>query len=202
MVVALRCLYSSMAENPGEAPPDLTKAWLEKKIRLSADCRRNLVRRIYRKKPLFALAEIRAHCLEYAECQLDLDLTRNSVKTKRKNLSLLQTCAVASFKNRLISCQGLDENDAACHEACNRIVRLQEAHRHRLPIPLSVKLQGRTCNVPVPLEDAGGSGQIICYSSEYGRDDLSPADGTPVRNLQLPIQLLNGLQPEKYDIQQ
>ncbi len=93
---------------------------------------------------MFALTEIRSRYPEYTLEMLIADLTIKHKKTTRKkhkpNVEL-RRCQLEKLAARLRS-GSLSEQEY--HNTCNRIVLLQNAHDHRLPIPLTVKLQGET----------------------------------------------------------
>lgn len=130
--------------------PDDKKLWpteesINRKVQLSLErSRKNFVRRIYHKNKLFALEEIRMRYPDYTEIMLLSDLQIKSRKTKRKKhkpVTDLRRCQLEKLAARVRS-GALDEKEY--HQACCRIVMLQNAHDHRLPIPLSVTLNNKT----------------------------------------------------------
>jgi hypothetical protein len=106
--------------------------------------RKNFARRIYYKNKLFALEEIRLRYPDYTESMLLTDLQIKSHKTKRKKhkpTTDLRRCQLEKLAARL--CSGaLDEKEY--HQVCCRMVILQNAHDHRLPIPLTVTFNKET----------------------------------------------------------
>jgi hypothetical protein len=145
VLIALRHIFRAMAENPGSPMPDLTKEWLEAKVRQSAErSRRNFVRRIYSRSPLFGLSEIQERYPDYTEQLLLQDLPVKSKKDKVKKhqpVTDLRRCQLEKLAAQL-RLGGLGEQ--AYTSVCNRIVMLQNAHQKRLPIPLAVTFGGET----------------------------------------------------------
>jgi hypothetical protein len=106
--------------------------------------RRNFVRRTYHKNPLFAMQEIQLRYPDYNEGMLLNDQAVKSRKAKRKKhkpITDLRRCQLEKLSVRLRS-GTLDEKEY--HQTCCKIVMLQNAHDHRLPIPLTVTLNKAT----------------------------------------------------------
>lgn len=144
VLILLREFCQSMVSTDKKnATPDLET--VSRKLFLSEErSRKNFARRVYRKNKLFALAEIRSRYPDYDEQQLTKDLTFKSKKTrckKHKPIMDLRRCQLEKLAKKLNSG---DLPEQEYHTICNRIVLLQNAHNHRLPIPLTVKLQGET----------------------------------------------------------
>jgi hypothetical protein len=144
ILILLREFYQSMVSPDGKkGKPDLET--VNRKVLLSKDrSRRNFVRRVYRKNKLFALEEIRTRYPDYEEVLLQKDLAVKSQKPKRKKhkpILDLRRCQLEKLTSLLRSG---DLPELEYHSVCNRIGMLQNAHDRRLPIPLSVKLQGET----------------------------------------------------------
>lgn len=144
ILILLREFYQSMVSPDGKKQmPDLET--VNKKILRSKERSvRNFVRRVYRKNKLFALDEIRNRYPDYEEVMLLKDVAVKSKKVKRKNhkpMLDLRRCQLEKL-SALLRSGDLPEQEY--HNVCNRMVMLQNAHDRRLPIPLSVKLQGET----------------------------------------------------------
>lgn len=144
ILILLREFYQSMVSPDGnKGVPDLET--VNKKILRSKErSRRNFVRRVYRKNKLFALEEIRTRYPDYEEVLLlkDVAVKSKKVKPKKHKPTLdLRRCQLEKLSALLRSG---DLPEMEYHSVCNRIVMLQNAHDRRLPIPLSVKLQGET----------------------------------------------------------
>lgn len=144
ILILLREFYQSMVSPDGnKGVPDLET--VNKKILRSKErSRRNFVRRVYRKNKLFALEEIRTRYPDYEEVLLlkDVAVKSKKVKPKKHKPTLdLRRCQLEKL-GALLRSGDLPEMEY--HSVCNRIVMLQNAHDRRLPIPLSVKLQGET----------------------------------------------------------
>lgn len=144
ILVMLRHLYKNTVL-PDNEKKRMTAEAVERKVLLAQQrSRRNFVRRVYEKNKLFAMEEIRAKYPEYAEAQLAADLQEKPGKAKRKKqkpIVDLRRCQLQKLAAKLT----LTEQDPAnYHRLCNQIVLLQNAHDRRLPIPLTVKLQGET----------------------------------------------------------
>lgn len=116
---------------------------INRKVALSQErSRKNFVRRIYHKNKLFALDEIRLRYPHYTNDMLLADLkvkSRKAKKKKHKPITDLRRCQLEKLAVRL-RVGALDEKEY--HQTCCRMVMLQNAHDHRLPIPLTVKING------------------------------------------------------------
>jgi hypothetical protein len=123
--------------------PDEEK--LKRKVWLAQErSRKNFVRRVNHRNPLFALAEIHSRYPDYTPEMLIADLIIKNKKTKRKKhkpIVDLRRCQLEKLAARLRS-GALSELEY--HHTCNRMVMLQNAHQQRLPIPLIIKLAGET----------------------------------------------------------
>jgi hypothetical protein len=145
MILALlRQYYQNIVLAPADRiAPDAEN--LQRKVLLSQErSRKNFVRRIYRRNPLFALEEIRTRYADYVEEQLTLDLQikKKIAKPKKQKPVLdLRRCQLEKLAAEL---RHEDLPPVEYNTICNRIVLLQNAHDLRLAIPLTVKLQGET----------------------------------------------------------
>ncbi|MES2274966.1 MAG: hypothetical protein V4592_03010 [Bacteroidota bacterium] len=121
------------------------EAYIHRKVEQSQmRTRRNFVRRTYHKNPLFAMQEIGLRYPEYNGAMLLNDLKVKSRKEKRKKhkpITDLRRCQLEKLSARLRS-GALDEQEY--HQTCCKMVILQNAHDHRLPIPLLVTLNKQT----------------------------------------------------------
>ncbi|WP_091157432.1 hypothetical protein [Mucilaginibacter pineti] len=144
ILILLREFYQSMVSPDGKkAIPDLET--VDRKIRLSKErSRRNFVRRVYRKNKLFALEEIRTRYPDYEDVLLIKDLAVKSRKPKRKKHKPILDLRRCQLEKLTALLRSGDLPEVEYHSVCNRIVMLQNAHDLRLPIPLTVKLQGET----------------------------------------------------------
>ncbi|GAA3989764.1 hypothetical protein [Mucilaginibacter dorajii] len=144
VLILLRELYKSMATGVG-SDLNITPEIIERKAFLSQErTRRNFVRRVYQKNPLFALEEIRIRFPGYTEVMLMTDLAvkkQKKRKKKHKPVLDLRRCQLEKLAHRLQS-ENLIEKDY--QSTCCRMVMLQNAHDHRLPIPLMVTLNKET----------------------------------------------------------
>lgn len=144
VLFALRQLYQNCVQ-PATERQTLDEQRIKRKVVLQADrTRRNFVRRVYNKNKLFALEEIRYKYPGYTEAMLAKDLQRRERPAKckkRKPVTDLRQCQLQKLAHRL-RYGVLDEKDY--HNTCCKMVILQNAHNQRLPIPLTVKLQGET----------------------------------------------------------
>lgn len=141
ILILLRELYKSRATGQTEGF-NMTITQIERKALISQQrTRRNYVRRVYRKNKLFALEEIRAKYPDYTEAMLQADLfvkkSRRCRKKKSKPIVDLRRCQLEKLARKL-SLEDLSEHDY--HHTCCRIVLLQNAHKLRLPIRLTVTL--------------------------------------------------------------
>ena len=144
VLTALCQLYRDVVKPPQEREPLSEKAIMHKVEVQQRRARRNFVRRVYGKNRLFALEEIRGKYPAYTEEMLSADLVRKPGKPKRKKhkpVTDLRGCQLQKLAH-LLRCGELDSK--TYHDTCNKIVMLQNAHNQRLPIPLTVKLQGET----------------------------------------------------------
>ncbi|TFF34541.1 hypothetical protein [Mucilaginibacter psychrotolerans] len=121
------------------------KAYIQRKVEQSQmRTRRNFVRRTYHKNPLFAMQEIQLRYPDYNEAMLLNDLavkSRTEKRKKHKPITDLRRCQLEKLSARLRS-GALDEQEY--HQTCCKMVMLQNAHDHRLPIPLTVTLNKQT----------------------------------------------------------
>jgi hypothetical protein len=142
--ILLRELYK-LAAGERDQKHALTEELIERKAQLSQErIRRNFVRRVFQQNPLFALADIQVRYPGYAEGQLMNDLRRKPGKPKksrRKPVLDLRRCQLIKLAEQL---QRAGEDEPEYHRLCQRMAILEEAHRNRLPIPITVKLQGKT----------------------------------------------------------
>lgn len=141
ILILLRELYKRMATGQTECL-NITIEQIEHRALISQQrTRRNYVRRVYRKNKLFALEEIRAKYPDYTEAMLQADLfvkkRRRCRKKKSKPIVDLRRCQMEKLARKL-SLEDLSEHDY--HHTCCRIVLLQNAHKLRLPIQLTVTL--------------------------------------------------------------
>lgn len=144
VLTALCQLYRDVVKPPDERQP-LDEQDIMHKVEVQKRCaRRNFVRRVYGKNRLFALEEIQQKYPAYTEEMLIADLQRKPAKArhkKHKPVTDLRRCQLQKLALRLRN-QPLNEKEYQA--TCNQIVLLQNAHDHRLPVPLTVKLQGET----------------------------------------------------------
>ena len=144
ILIALNQLYRNITVGEPQRKT-LSFDLIRRKLDLSETrSRKNFVRRVFKKNKLFALAEIRLRYPRYTEQMLreDLKIKRAKPKNKKqKPIVDLRRCQLGKLAVKLSVCE-MDENEY--HTVCNRIALLQNAHNHRLPIPLTVKLQGET----------------------------------------------------------
>jgi hypothetical protein len=144
VLILLRELYKNTVAEP-EDRVLVTDKMVNRKVFLSQQrTRKNFVRRIYHKNKLFAMEEIRTRYKDYTEEMLHTDLIIKKCKpkrTKRKPITDLRRCQLEKLAHRL---QYSDLNDKDYHNTCCRMVMLQNAHDHRLPIPLTVTLNKET----------------------------------------------------------
>ncbi len=140
ILILLRELYKSRATGQTEGFK-ITIVEIERKALMSQQrTRRNYVRRVYQKNKLFALEEVRAKYPDYTEAMLQADLLvkkRRFRKKKSKPIVDLRRCQLEKLARKL-NFEDLSEHDY--HHTCCRIVLLQNAHKLRLPIRLTVTL--------------------------------------------------------------
>ncbi|MDB5086759.1 MAG: hypothetical protein JWR09_753 [Mucilaginibacter sp.] len=144
ILILLRELYKNTASGqPGEIR--LTPEAVERKAFISQErTRKNFVRRVFKRNKLFAMEEIRCKYCDYNEEMLYADLTVHHKKPKRKKckpITDLRRCQLEKLADRL---KTFNINDKDYHNTCCRMVMLQNAHNHRLPIPLTVTLNKET----------------------------------------------------------
>ncbi|MDB5141662.1 MAG: hypothetical protein JWQ66_375 [Mucilaginibacter sp.] len=141
ILTLLRTYYKDSASSDSKAMPD--EVALQRKVFFSQErTRKNFIRRVHSRNPLFALEEIRERYPDYQAEQLAQDLYikhKKSKAKKHKPILDLRRCQLEKLAERL---QIGPISDQEYHTLCNRMVLLQHAHDLRLPIPLSVKLQG------------------------------------------------------------
>jgi hypothetical protein len=143
VLILLRELYRNGA---GESKRlTITASGIERKVFVSQErTRKNFVRRVFKKNPLFAVEEIQTRYPEYNERMLYYDLKRKKAKSNRKKskpIVDLRRCQLEKLARKL-SLEDLSEQDY--QSTCFRIVMLQNAHDLRLPIPLTVTLNKKT----------------------------------------------------------
>ncbi|MBT2560180.1 hypothetical protein J7E50_02955 [Pedobacter sp. ISL-68] len=142
VLVALTGLYRNIVLEEPEKK-ELTLEGINRKVMASKlRTRKNFVRRVYRQNKLFAMSEICQHYLGYTEEMLLKDLAVKSKKVKRKKhkpSTDLRSCQLEKLAAKL---RYHDLDESQYHRVCNTMVMLQNAHNHRLPIPLTVKLGG------------------------------------------------------------
>jgi hypothetical protein len=144
VLILLRELYKNIVAEP-EDKVLVTDEMVNRKVFLSQErTRKNFVRRIYHRNKLFAMEEIRERYKDYTEEMLYADLIIKNSKPKRKKrkpIVDLRRCQLEKLAHRL---QSADLNGKDYHNTCCRMVMLQNAHDHRLPIPLTVTLNKET----------------------------------------------------------
>jgi len=140
IMILLRELYKEAAGERDDKPP-LTTAILAHKVQVAEQRRRrNFVRRIFGKNPLFAILEIRDRYPDYTEEELAIDLKRKSQPVKRdksKTPRDLRRCQLRKLAENL----KYEDDEQNYHRLCNRIVLLENAHRDHADIPLLVNLE-------------------------------------------------------------
>jgi uncharacterized LabA/DUF88 family protein len=141
ILTLLREYYKNAAENKKGI---VDEAKIKRKVLVSEErSRRNFVRRVYAKNKLFAMEEIRQRYQQYSaeQLQVDLHIRKSKIKRKKQKLLLdLRRCQLQKLASKLRN----DLSETEYQQLCNRIVLLQNAHDLRLPIPLTVKMQGET----------------------------------------------------------
>jgi len=141
VLILLRELLKNLSKTD---KTELTIALIERKVFISMErTRKNFVRRVYKKNKLFALEEIGSRYPGYDETMLLNDLKQKKGRKKDKKTKPvldLRRSQLAKLAFRLKTTS--DENEY--HATCCRMVMLQNAHNHRLPIPLTVRLQDET----------------------------------------------------------
>jgi hypothetical protein len=139
ILILLRELYKNF-EKSGKT--QITPELIRRKVFLSQErTRKNFVRRVFKKNKLFALEEIHTRYPGYSEQQLTIDLKQKTSKFKAhktKPVLDLRRCQLEKLAFKL---KGTSD-DGEYHHTCCKMVMLQNAHDYRLPIPLTVKLQG------------------------------------------------------------
>ncbi|NHA05581.1 hypothetical protein G7092_17350 [Mucilaginibacter sp. HC2] len=144
ILILLRELYKNKATGKTERLA-ITAEQIERKAFISQErTRRNTVRRVYKKNPLFALEEIRTKYPDYSEGMLPCDLMTGKIKVKKtkcKPVLDLRRCQLKKLTHKLLA-GNLNARDY--QNTCCRIVMLQNAHNLRLPIPLTVTLNRQT----------------------------------------------------------
>ena len=139
--ILLRELYK-MAAGERDKSQELSIEGIERKASQSKDrTRKNFVRRIFKQNKLFAVQEIKARYPDYEEWQLMNDLQRKPGKPKRKKhkpVLDLRRCQLIKLSEKL---KAVSDDEKEYHVICQRMVILEEAHRNRLPIPITVNLQ-------------------------------------------------------------
>ncbi|QEM06185.1 hypothetical protein DIU31_022685 [Mucilaginibacter rubeus] len=143
ILILLRELYRNAS---GESIKlTITASDIERKVFVSQECiRKNFVRRVFQKNPLFAIEEIQTRYPDFNETMLYHDLNRKKAKSKRKKTKPivdLRRCQLEKLARKL-SLEDISEQDY--QSTCCRIVLLQNAHTLRLPIPLTVTLNKDT----------------------------------------------------------
>ncbi|WP_345947714.1 hypothetical protein ABDD95_12730 [Mucilaginibacter sp. PAMB04274] len=144
ILILLREIYKQAA-GASNSLAKMTTAVIRRRAEVSAQrSRRNFVRRIYRCNPLFALEEIGQRYPGYDITMLITDLRRKTVKRKQVKKKPVLDLRRVQLRKLAEKLEQAGEDEHAYHEICTRIAILAEAHRNRCPIPLSVRLQGRT----------------------------------------------------------
>lgn len=144
VLVLLRQLYKNTVLED-DLKVYLTPSAINRKVFLAEERRRkNMVRRIYNRNPLFALEEIRHQYPGYTEEQLAADLLKKQHKERRKKVKPITDLRRCQLK-KLAACLNHPEtSEKDYHHTCCRMVMLQTAHDLRLPIPLVVKLDNNS----------------------------------------------------------
>lgn len=143
-LILLRSFYREKAGKPKAAKPNSVEGLNRKAKQIQQRTRKNFVRRVFAANPLFALAEIRLRYEGYEESDLIADLKRKPVKpkqTKRKPVTDLRRCQLRKLAVKLAQSK---DQPKAYHDICTRMAMLEEAHRLRLPILITVRLQCET----------------------------------------------------------
>jgi hypothetical protein len=139
--ILLREMYKMAAGGKGRSQ-GITAESVEKKVLQSQErTRKNFVRRVFKQNKLFAMEEIKVRYPDYEEWQLLLDLHRKPGKPKKhkhKPVLDLRRCQLEKLSEKL---KIVKNDEKEYHAVCQRIAILAEAHRNRLPIPITVKLQ-------------------------------------------------------------
>ncbi|WDF77112.1 hypothetical protein PQ469_24820 [Mucilaginibacter sp. KACC 22773] len=72
------------------------------------------------------------------------DLQKKLVKPKRSKLKPVLDLRRCQLEKLAMQLKLVRDNEKAYHSVCQRMAILAEAHRNRLPIPISVTFQGET----------------------------------------------------------
>jgi hypothetical protein len=139
VLILLRELYKNYGRTEKLG---ITPEIIERKAFLSQErSRKNFVRRVYKKNKLFALQEIQSRYPDYCDEQLTGDLLQKTKKVKiakAKPVLDLRRCQLEKLAFKL----KMSNDETEYHQTCCRIVMLESAHKLRLLIPLTIKLQG------------------------------------------------------------
>lgn len=142
--ILLRELYKQAAGEREKTKP-LTPELIEQKAFHSKErTRKGFVRRVFKQNQLFALQEIQVRYPDYEEWQLMNDLQRKPGKPKKnrqKPVLDLRRCQLEKLAAQLKTAA---DDEKKYHTLCQRMAILAEAHRNRLPIPVTVKLKAET----------------------------------------------------------
>jgi len=142
--ILLREMYKMAAGGKDKSHVITTENIAKKALQSQERTRKNFVRRVFKQNKLFAMEEIKVRYPDYAEWQLLLDLHRKPGKPKerkRKPVLDLRRCQLEKLSEKL---KAVKDDEREYHAVCQRMAILAEAHRNRLPIPLTVKLQEET----------------------------------------------------------
>jgi hypothetical protein len=144
ILILLRELYKNSALQK-ESSLQITADLIERKALRSLErTRKNFIRRVFSKNRLFALSEIRTRYPDYSEDMLARDLLRKPGKKKAKKRKQVKDLRRSQLEKLAFKLRSPELTVEEYNTTCNRIVLLQNAHDRRLPIPLTVKLQGET----------------------------------------------------------
>jgi len=139
--ILLREMYKMAAGGKDKSPTIAIESIERKALQSQERTRKNFVRRVFKQNKLFAMEEIKVRYPDYEEWQLLLDLHRKPGKPKKqKNKPVLdlRRCQLEKLSEKL---KTVIDDEREYHAVCQRMAILAEAHRNRLPIPLTVKLQ-------------------------------------------------------------
>ncbi len=144
ILILLRELYKHSALQK-ESSLQITADLIERKALRSLErTRKNFIRRVFSKNKLFALLEIRTRYPDYSEDMLARDLHSKPGKKKAKKRKQVKDLRRSQLEKLAFKLRSPELTVEEYNTTCNRIVLLQNAHNRRLPIPLTVKLQGQT----------------------------------------------------------
>lgn len=144
ILILLRELYKAAGGEKNSLNLLTPEIIQRKAVALEDRKRKNYVRRVYRDNPLFAVEEIRNRYPGYDEQALMADLKRKPGKVKRHNLKQVLDLRRVQLGKLAARLNLLKEDDQTYNAVCGTIVMLEEAHRLRAPIPITVTYQKKS----------------------------------------------------------